>query len=152
MAVVLLVLGCQGGAPTAKPAAVEDVPPARSAAVESPEPPKPSATTTVALRFDETAQHGDLRLSLLDLQDSRCPHGVQCFWEGQVTARIEASRSDSTSEAAEQVELVLRAGVEPEVEAAVGHAFRLLRVAPYPREGVTPERGEHEATLEIDQL
>ncbi len=103
----------------------------------------------VALRFDETVTRGALRLRLVKLNDSRCPQGVQCVWEGQVAATVEVSRDDLAPRA---VELTLRAGLDSGAETAAGHDLRLLSVEPYPRDGVTPERSAQVATVEIRPL
>ena len=138
-----LVLGCQGGAP-ATPTAV----PAREPASENAGPPAAAGETAVVeLYFDETVSQGELRLRLLELSDSRCPLGVQCVWEGQVAATVEVSRDEL---APQVVELVLRSGLDAGAKAVAGHRLRLLNVEPYPREGVTPERREYVATLEIE--
>ena len=101
------------------------------------------------LHFDERVSVGALHLRWLDLNDSRCPQGVQCVWEGQAVATVEFSRDDLPPD---NVELTLHPGVETVASTAAGHELRLLAVEPYPREGVTPERSEHVATLEIRPL
>ncbi len=146
-ALVLLLFGCEGGSlgrPSVTPAGQPREP-----------GPVPAATNTrttaadgtvVELRFDESLSFDVLRLRLVELNDSRCPQGVQCVWEGQAVATVEVSGDDL---AAQTVELVLRAGVEPRAVAAAGYELRLLRVEPYPRAGVTPERREYVATISI---
>ena len=42
------------------------------------------------LRFDEPLQVGGLTLTLLDVQDSRCPDGAVCVWEGEVKLMVGA--------------------------------------------------------------
>ncbi len=140
-------LGCHSGSPsTPTPAAT----PAREPASDRPAPSaSEDATAVVELRIDEIASHGNLRLRLLEVNDSRCPRGAQCIWEGQVTATVEVSRQNLMPQT---VELMLRAGVEMWATAVAGFELRLLNVAPYPRDGVTPERGAHLATVEIRPL
>lgn len=158
---VLLAIGCQGGAPSGAPAA------GQKDALASPRAPAPAATKipagsedppgsqaddgnrVVELGLDQVVTSGALRLRLLELDDSRCPLGVQCVWEGQVRATLSVSVDESVSAGYETVELFLRAGVEPVDEVVFDHGLRLLRVEPHPRDGVTPARGSGVVTLEV---
>lgn len=98
------------------------------------------------LRLDETTTFEHVRLAWVDLNDSRCPRGAQCVWEGQVVATIVVSRDDIEPQT---VELTLRPGVVPSPQTAAGYELRLLRVDPYPREGIIPDRSEYIAIVEI---
>ena len=142
LVLVLLILGCEGGGLTDP-----SVPPSGETGSQSSAAPATAGEAAVLeLRFDETVSAAALRLRWLELNDSRCPLGVQCVWEGQAVVTVEISGDDL---AAERVDLTLRAGVEPAVVVVAAHELQLLDVEPYPREGVTPERGEYVATLEI---
>lgn len=98
------------------------------------------------LNLDSPLSLDRIAVSWLDLSDSRCPSGLTCVWEGEAIATIETSRD---SMAPERIELTLRPGTTPTAVTAVGHVFRLLKVAPYPVEGVTPARDEYVASIEI---
>ena len=50
-------------------------------------------TGVVKIRFDEIVTHDDLELRWLEINDSRCPTGVNCFWAGEVKVIIEATRT-----------------------------------------------------------
>jgi len=141
-----LVVACQAGIPVT-PTAVPAREPASPTSDNAAPPATAGETAAVELRFDETVSQGELLLRLLELNDSRCPLGVQCVWEGQVAATVEVSRDEF---APRVVELVLRSGLDAGAKAVAGHQLRLLNVEPYPREGVTPERREYFATLEIE--
>ena len=106
-------------------------------------------TSIVELRLDQTVSTDALSLRWQELNDSRCPVGVACVWEGQAAVILEVRRG---GEAGKTVELVLRAGAEPAARAVAGLELRLLEVEPYPREGVVPERNQYVATLEIKPL
>jgi len=107
-----------------------------------------ASAAEVELHFDETTEHQDLKLRWLDLDDSRCPIGVVCIWAGQTVVTLEVARGED-----EPVELVLvrRAGREPETARAFERELRLLEVDPHPKEGVTPERSQYVAEIEIAQ-
>jgi hypothetical protein len=117
----------------------------------------------VILHFDETVEYDGLLLQLLALEDSRCPLGVQCIWEGQVVATLDVARNDPTESQnadepeksangavhSETVELLLRAGRDQRSEAVAGYELLLTSVEPYPKDGVTTERAGHVVTIEI---
>ena len=43
----------------------------------------------IALKMGETAKiDSELEMTLLDIEDSRCPSDVTCIWQGTVTAKI----------------------------------------------------------------
>lgn len=149
--VALVVLGCQGGTPATptstsaqQPASQAPVPGAPSAPAAT-----PGETSVVELGLDQTVSVGEVRLRWLDLNDSRCPLGVNCIWEGQAVVTLEVWRND---EAPQRIELTLRSGSGSAEEAVAGYHLRLLNVQPYPREGVTPKRSEYVATVEIKPL
>jgi hypothetical protein len=135
---VFLALGCAGAALSSAREPVSEAGAAPATAGE-----------VVELRLDEVVSLGTLRLSLLELNDSRCPQGVQCVWEGRALATLEVSRADLTPQRAE---LILRPDTESAAKTIAGHELRLLNVEPYPREGVSPERSEYVATVEIRAL
>jgi hypothetical protein len=103
------------------------------------------AARMVTLRLEETATINGLTVRLLSVNDSRCPLGVACVWEGQVTVEIEITRGEREPGI---LELTLRSGTEPEVPVVEGHGFRLLRVVPAPVRG--KERAPEDLTAEIE--
>jgi hypothetical protein len=138
---VLVVAGCSG----ATPVSLEPAPqPANSSPTTSDE----GAGTELELRFDETVEFEDLELTWLELDDSRCPTGVTCIWEGQIVASFEVGQGQAEPV---KVELLLRAGHETEPGRAFGRDLRLLGVDPHPKEGQTPERDQYVARLEISE-
>ena len=100
----------------------------------------------VELRFDETANHRDLELRWIKLEDSRCPIGVACVWAGQIIATIEVARG---GEEPVELELVHRIKGPLATSSAFGYELRLLGVDPHPKEGTTPERSDYIARIEI---
>jgi hypothetical protein len=134
------VCGCGGGTPTG-PEQSSGTAGALGAAS-----PDASETATVELRYDETVAFRDLEMRWLDLQDSRCPIGVTCVWAGQMIATVEVVH---ITQGTTQVELLRRAGREPEVFYAFDYDLRLLDVSPHPKENVTPDRGEYVMKIEI---
>jgi hypothetical protein len=137
------VCGCGGGTPTA-PEQSSGTAGALGAAS-----PDASETATVELRYDETIAFRDLEMRWLDLQDSRCPIGVTCVWAGQMIATVEVVH---ITQGTTQVELLRRAGREPEVSYAFDYDLRLLDVSPHPKENVTPDRGDYVMHIEVFKL
>lgn len=117
----------------------------------SPAPADPAAAgdtapEVVELRYDEALEHRDLVLRWLTLADSRCPIGVTCVWGGQMLATVEVTHA---TQGAAEIELLRRAGREPEVAHAFGWEFRLQDVSPHPKDGVKPDRANYVMRVEI---
>lgn len=110
--------------------------------IEKPNPAPPSD-----LRSDAPLVHRDLGLTLLEIEDSRCPDGVVCVWEGEVAVEIAASLD---GDEAENIRLVLSSRDDSAARARIGsHDVELLAVAPYPQEGVDTARDEYVVTLNL---
>ncbi|WKZ29129.1 MAG: hypothetical protein QY323_00200 [Patescibacteria group bacterium] len=70
-----------------------------------PEPPAPETESSVDITLGEafTLQPGQtgeidggVRLTLLGINDSRCPADVQCIWAGELTAHLRLDVSEET--------------------------------------------------------
>jgi hypothetical protein len=96
-------------------------------------PTGPSLGVTFQLGVNQTAQVGaeGLAMKLLEItEDSRCPLGVSCFWEGQATVVINATNSGRNLG---NFPLTLRAGRDDLSTAAVnGYLIKLVALYPYP--------------------
>lgn len=47
----------------------------------------------IGLKIDETASiDSELKMTLLDIEDSRCPSDVTCIWQGTVSAKIQLEK------------------------------------------------------------
>ncbi|MBX2872476.1 MAG: hypothetical protein KTR30_10265 [Saprospiraceae bacterium] len=78
-------------------------------------------------------------------QDSRCPTGVNCVWEGEAVAELVLGKMG-----ADTLALTYRPGREKaSIGRASGYSFRLLEVKPYPEKGSTIEKEDYELLLEI---
>lgn len=77
--------------------------------------------------------------------DSRCPTGVNCVWEGEAVAELVLGKLG-----ADTLALTYRPGREKaSVGRASGYSFRLLEVNPYPEKGSTIEKEDYQIVLEI---
>ena len=68
-------------------------------------------------------------------EDSRCPTGVQCPWEGDAAVRLELS-SDNAEFAPQP--RTLHTALEPRAVEFLGVTIRLVEVAPYPNSAGPP--------------
>jgi hypothetical protein len=91
---------------------------------------------------------GELALRFVRVvKDSRCPEGVECFWEGDAEVEIEARSATGAGSTA--LLLHTAAGAGRDQEAAVdGFRVRLTALAPNPRAGV-PTPATYRATLVV---
>jgi len=91
-------------------------------------------------------------------EDSRCPSGNVCVWEGQAVAALWASYASgdpgiSSGFGIEPFFLALRAGhAELAVKVVLGKRFRLLDVEPFPSPVVRIDPERYEITIEVECL
>jgi len=71
-------------------------------------------------------------LTLLDIQDSRCPTGVQCIVAGQVIAGIQLYNSTTDNITLMDLALEGNGDVPGDEIDTENYIFRLLAVSPYP--------------------
>lgn len=135
----IALASCSGGTPVQPDSGADPSP--QSAEADD-------AGGAVDLRLDDAVEVDDLRIEWLDLEDSRCPTGVQCIWAGQLVATLDVRRE---TDEPTRIELLRRVGDDPEPVTAAGFEFRLLDVQPHPKDGVTIERSDYVATIEIAQ-
>jgi hypothetical protein len=136
--VALGIVGCASSTPVGSGAPPSAPPPAGATSAQPP--------VEVELRFDETVESRGLELRWLEIEDSRCPKGVTCIWEGQVVVTLEVARGEDEPV---EVALVNHPGREPEAVRAFDRELRLLGVEPHPEHGVTTPREAYLARIEI---
>ena len=78
------------------------------------------------------------------LEDSRCPTGVQCAWEGNAEILLELSGGSL-----ETVHLNT-GGMFPRTEIYNGYTITLQDLKPYPAEGMHIDESRYTAVLSID--
>lgn len=82
---------------------------------------------------EEVFRHGvvycpndlSFRLSIDEIQDSRCPEGVVCVWQGEVSVKLSIDSGNEES-------MVLSSYHVP-VDTLGNHRFSLIEVYPYPK-------------------
>lgn len=76
-----------------------------------------------------TSEDGNFSLKITDLGDSRCPEGVVCVWQGEVTVKGEWTENNSKS-AFELHSVLTDQQKQPE-----GYTIKLIDAKPYPKYG-----------------
>lgn len=96
------------------------------------------------IRLDQTVAVAgtDLQVTFDDLVDSRCPTGVECVWEGSARVTLDAAAAAG----AQRFSLDTHPDLGPTGE-ALGYAFQLLDVEPFPVIDQPVPREAHVATL-----
>jgi len=89
--------------------------------------------------------NGDLSIRFTAvLEDSRCPTGVQCAWDGNAEIMLELSGGDLET-------AHLNTGPQfPRTEIYNGYTITLQELKPYPAEGESIEESDYTAVLSID--
>jgi len=85
-----------------------------------------------------------MHLSLNEIQDSRCPEGVVCVWQGEVSVKINIETSDVN-------EVVLKSFHHP-VDTLGQYAFILVDVYPYPKYKQPLVTGDYRITVKVVRI
>jgi len=81
-------------------------------------------------------ENAGLSLKLLEVRDSRCPQGVQCFWAGEVGITLEIAKIGVQYVRQPLYTLFdANARSEPKRVLAEGYEFKILEVTPAPVQG-----------------
>lgn len=94
----------------------------------------------------------NIKIKFLDgTEDSRCPSGVVCFWEGQVVVSVNIIKDAQEMD----FNLTLRPRIG-EGDLAVkdfdGYSIKLVNVEPYPESGVEIKPSEYIASFIIEKI
>lgn len=104
------------------------------------------------LAHDQAAllQAENLAVKFVDVaEDSRCPVGVECIWQGQVKIDLEIQRQDENPDT---IQLTGLAGEPEQAEKAVGDLYiRLTKVEPQPMKGSILTIFDYRITLTISR-
>lgn len=77
-------------------------------------------------------------------EDSRCPQGVDCIWEGNAKLRLRLKRARRPA-----AEIELNTNIEPQRCAALGYEIRLTNLSPYPKANQPVDKKSYVASLEV---
>lgn len=102
------------------------------------------------LRINQTAtiENEGLRVTFQDVtEDSRCPIGAQCFWEGQATVAVGIAKDGQDLGT---LSLTLRAGMEHLATTTLDeYTIQLAAVDPYPKQGRQTQPSDYVVTLVV---
>jgi hypothetical protein len=102
----------------------------------------------IKLGGEKKVEGADLRIAFDRVsEDSRCPDGAQCVWEGNARVRLVARNSKG-----ECAEFDLNTGVQP-VEYQFGeYTIRLANLAPHPSVKGELRPSDYRATIVVSKL
>jgi hypothetical protein len=109
------------------------------------------AADSIALPYRQDVKIGDAFLAFTGARDdSRCPRGVTCVWEGDATAGITVHPGCYKDGCrAASVSLDLHTNREPRSGEAWGVRVQLLALTPEPQAGTTPEPRSYVAWVRV---
>jgi hypothetical protein len=135
IALIVLLSGCAGSAGS-------------GLKCETPTGQDPALGSSFDLRFGErsTLAGESLTLTFVDvLEESRCPAGVQCIWEGNARVGVKAEKPPSRP-----ATLALNTSGRYDREATYqGYRVQLLTLLPHPAHGQTLQATDYCANLKI---
>lgn len=76
-----------------------------------------------------TSEDENFSLKITDLGDSRCPEGVVCVWQGEVTVKGEWTENNSKST------FELHSVLTDQQKQPEGYTIKLIDAKPYPKYG-----------------
>ncbi|UBM60450.1 hypothetical protein LAG90_07310 [Marinilongibacter aquaticus] len=102
--------------------------------------------------YDKEFKGQDVKISLLEISDSRCPENVQCVWAGEARVGVQVEIGSTVNDS---LGLCLDCTVTPGLADAKtytvdGQSFRIVltEVNPYPKD-TTAETIEQKAVFEL---
>lgn len=103
---------------------------------------------TLAVGQSAVVAGGDLEIRFVEvLEDSRCPKGAACVWEGRVDCMVEVKEGDSS----QQIKLTQSGLTDEYAEETYGDYRFAFKVEPYPEEGKEISSGEYGLLLRVSK-
>ena len=98
----------------------------------------------IGLKIGETASiDSELKMTLLDIEDSRCPSDVVCVWQGTVLAKIQLEKGDQDL----GIHTIPMETIEGNEQTFEGHHIRLTNVEPYPISSIPIQSTDYSLTF-----
>jgi hypothetical protein len=89
----------------------------------------------------------NLRISLKNvIDDSRCPEGAACIWEGEASCLVEITYSGAVSN-----KVLIQPGVSGTSEAHFGDYVIIYNLTPYPKVGKEIKKEEYRLHLNVNK-
>ena len=100
------------------------------------------------LKIGETTYiDSELKMTLLDIEDSRCPSDVLCVWQGTVTAKIKLEKGKQDL----GIHNITLADVEENEKTFDGYYIRFTNVEPYPESTKPIEPADYVSTFSVSE-
>ena len=98
----------------------------------------------IGLKIGETASiNSELKMTLLDIEDSRCPVDVRCIWQGTVLGKIQLEKGAQNL----GIHTITMETMEDSEQTFDGYYIRLTNVEPYPVSTMSIEPTEYVLTF-----
>lgn len=102
------------------------------------------------LKVGQQARFEQLGLRFLEVrEDSRCPRGVECVWEGQIQVALEIARDGQEPKVIELTLLGSGRATDTAMAAIGERSVQLVGVEPYPESGKTISPDAYVATFVV---
>lgn len=92
-----------------------------------------------------TSEDGNFTLKITDIGDSRCPEGVVCVWQGEVTVKGDWTENNSKST------FELHSVMTDQQKQPEGYTIKLIDARPYPKYGTDSRPEDLLVTLLIQK-
>ncbi|MCV0373415.1 MAG: hypothetical protein K5793_07680 [Nitrosarchaeum sp.] len=98
----------------------------------------------IGLKIGETASiDSELTMTLLDIEDSRCPSDVVCVWQGTVLAKIQLEKGGQDL----GIHTISIENIEGNEQTFEGYYIRLTNVEPYPTSSIPIQPMDYSLTF-----
>jgi len=92
-----------------------------------------------------TSANGQYTLKITEVSDSRCPEGVQCIWQGEVTLKGEWTENGSKSS------FEIHSVMSSMTQQPAGYTIEIVDAKPYPKYGTESKPENLVVTLLIQK-
>jgi len=92
-----------------------------------------------------TSANGQYTLKITEVSDSRCPEGVQCIWQGEVTVKGDWTENNSKSS------FEIHSVMNDQTKQPTGYNIQIVDAKPYPKYGTESKPEDLVVTLLIQK-
>lgn len=92
-----------------------------------------------------TSATGQYTLKITEVSDSRCPEGVQCIWQGEVTLKGEWTENGTKSS------FEIHSVMNDQTKQPTGYTIQIVDAKPYPKYGSESKPEDLVVTLLIQK-
>ena len=92
-----------------------------------------------------TSANGQYTIKITEVSDSRCPEGVQCIWQGEVTVKGDWTENNNKSS------FEIHSVVSNQTKQPTGYTVQIVDAKPYPKYGTESKPEDLVVTLLIQK-